>query len=196
MSGKARIGTRMLVLLASLAIGPIVGAPAQATVVDRGAFAGSETGVADELCGIALVRDSAFSGSFQVRVNKASDRRAFFQRLNFEYRDVFTNPLNGRSLTFEGKSLTNELTATQVQGNIYAYTAIEAGQPFTVRDAAGNVVLRDRGVIRHRVFFDTLGDSTPGGITLDDTTVGVTGPHPGLDQSEEDFCAMVEALVG
>jgi len=196
MSRTARIGTSMLVLFASLAIGPIAGAPAQATVVDRGTFAGSETGVADELCEIAVVRDSTFRGSFRIRLDKASDEQAFFQRLNFEYRDVFTNPLNGRSLTFEGKSLSNELTATQVEGNIYSFTTIEAGQPFVVRDSAGNVVLRDRGVIRHRILFDTLGDSAPGGITLEDEVVGIGGPHPGFEQSEEEFCGMVEGLIG
>jgi hypothetical protein len=170
--------------------------PAQATVVDRGTFAGSETGVADELCGIALVRDSTFSGSFRLRLDKASDGQAFFQRLNLEFRDVFTNPLNGRSLTFEGRSLINEIRATHVEGDVYAFTTIEAGQPFVVRDSAGNVVLRDRGVIRHRILFDTLGDSTPGGVTLDDQIIGVGGPHPAFDQSEDEFCAMVQALIG
>jgi hypothetical protein len=170
--------------------------PAQATVVDRGTFAGSETGVADELCGIAVVRDSTFSGSFRLRLDKASDGQAFFQRLNFEYRDVFTNPVNGRSLTFEGKSLSNELKATQVEGNIYSFTTIEAGQPFVVRDSGGNVVLRDRGVIRHRILFDTLADSAPGGITLEDEVIGIGGPHPGFEQSEEEFCGMVEGLIG
>jgi hypothetical protein len=171
-------------------------APAQATVVDRGTFSGSDTGVAEEVCGIALVRDSTFSGSFRIRVDKASDGQAFFQRLNFEYQDVFTNPLNGRSMTFEGNELSNELTATQVEGNVYEFTTIEAGQPFVVRDAAGNVVLRDRGVIRHRILFDTLGDGTPGGIQLDDTIINVGGPHPGFDMSEDEFCAMVEGLIG
>jgi hypothetical protein len=171
-------------------------APAQATVVDRGTFSGSETGVADELCGIAVVRDSTFSGSFRLRLDKASDGQAFFQRLNFQYHDTFTNPLNGRSLSAEGKSLENELKATHVEGNIYEFTTIEAGQPFVIRDGAGNVVLRDRGVIRHRILFDTLGDSAPGGITLDDQIIGIGGPHPGFEQTEEEFCAMVDTLIG
>jgi hypothetical protein len=171
-------------------------ASASATVVDRGTFAGSETGVPDNLCGIDVVRDSTFSGSFRTRVDKQSDGQAFFQHTNFESRDVFTNPLNGRTLTFESKSLINEITATQMEGNVYSFTVVEAGQPFTIRDGAGNVVLRDRGVIRHRVLFDTLGDGTPGGIQLEDVIVGVGGPHPGLDMSEEEFCATVGPLIG
>jgi hypothetical protein len=171
-------------------------APAHATVIDRGTFAGSESDVPDNLCGIDVVRDSTFSGSFRLRVDKQSGGEAFFQRLNFEYRDVFTNPANGRSLTFEGHSITNEIKATQVAGNVYEFTVVEAGQPFTVRDGAGSIVLRDRGVLRHRVLFDTLGDGTPGGITLEDEIVAVGGPHPGFDQTEEEFCAMVTSLLG
>jgi hypothetical protein len=171
-------------------------APARATVVDRGTFADSESDVPENICGIALVRDSTFSGSFRIRLDKKSDGQAFFQRLNVDYRDVFTNPLNGRSMTFSGHSLVNEIAATHVEGNVYEFTTVEAGQPFTVRDGAGNVVLRDRGMLRHHVLFDTLGDGMPGGIQLDDEIVAVGGPHPGFDQTEEEFCAMVTSLVG
>jgi hypothetical protein len=185
-------GAGALAVCAALAF---VAAPARATVVDRGTFAGSGT-VADELCGIAVVHDFAFSGDFRNRANKASDGQAFFERLNFDSRDVFTNPANGRSMSIEDHHLYNEVKARLIAGNVYEFTAIEAGQPFTVRDATGKVVLRDRGVLRHRFLFDTLGDGMPGGITLDDQIVGIGGPHPGLDQSEEEFCAMVDSLLG
>lgn len=170
-------------------------APASATVVDKGEFSFTES-VPEDLCGIAVVRDSVVSGKFRIRVDKASGGQAFFQRLNFSYEDVFTNPSNGRSITFEGHSVINELKATQVEGTVYRFTTIEAGQPFAVRDGAGRVVLRDRGVLRHSVVFDTLGDGAPGGIELENTIVAVGGPHPGFEQSEEEFCAMVETLLG
>jgi hypothetical protein len=174
----------------------VAAAPVQAEVIDRGTFVFSETNVADNVCGIDLVRDTTLSSRFRVRVDKASDGQAFFQLTRFEFTDTFTNPLNGRSMTFEGHELTNEIKATHVAGDVYEFTSIEAGQPFTVRDAAGRVVLRDRGVIRHRVVFDTLGDNKPGGVTLEESIVAVSGPHPGLEQSEDDFCAMVTELVG
>lgn len=170
--------------------------PASGTVVDRDTIGGSELGVADIICGIAVIRDSTFSGSFRVRVNKASGGQAFMARLNFRFVDTFTNPLTGRSMTFEGRLLESEIKATHVEGNEYSFTTIEAGQPFVVRDASGNVVLRDRGVIRQRLLFDTLGDGTPGGVQLDDEIIGIGGPHPGFDQSEEEFCAMVQQLLG
>ena len=76
------------------------------------------------------------------------------------------------------------------------FTTIEAGQPCVCRDSAGNIVLRDTGVIRHHVLFDTLGDGAPGGITLDDQIVAVGGPHPGLQQTDAEFCAVVTGLIG
>jgi hypothetical protein len=169
--------------------------PAQATVVDRGSFAGSET-VPDPVCGLPLTRSSTFSGSFRIRVDKQSGGQAFFQRLNIEFRDVFTNSANGKTMTFEGHSVLNEIAATPLGGNVYEFTVVEAGQPFVVRDGNGRVVLRDRGVLRHRVVFDTLGDGMPGGVTLEDEVVSVGGPHPGFDMTEEQFCAMVRVLVG
>src|SRR3954468_11628653 len=136
--GSAYIA-RVMAAGIALAFAP---APAQATVVDHGSFAGSGT-EADELCGIPVVHHFTFSASFRDRANKTSDGQAFFERLNFDSRDVFTNPANGRSMTFEDHHVYNELKATLVAGNVYQFTSIEAGQPFTVRDASGKVVLRD-----------------------------------------------------
>jgi hypothetical protein len=84
--------------------------------------------------------------------------------------------------------------ATIVDGG--KFSGSETGVPFEVRDGAGNLVLRDRGVIRHDELFDTLGDGAPGGVVIDDQIVGVGGPHPALDQTDAEFCAMVTALVG
>jgi hypothetical protein len=194
MPGLSRASLRWMSVL-GVAAWVSLGAPAAlSTVVDRGTFAGSDTGVAEDLCGIAVLRDSTFSGSFRTRADKGG--QAFFQHTNLEYRDVFRNPANGRSLSFEGKFVINEITATRVAGNVYEFTVIEAGKPFTVRDASGRVVLRESGVIRHRLVFDTLGDGTPGGVQLEDEIVAVGGPHPGLEQTEEEFCAMVDALIG
>lgn len=146
--------------------------------------------------GIAVVHDIAFSGSFRVRVDNASGGQAFFQRLTADVTDVFTNSLNGKSMSIESHELDNEIAATQVSGNVYEFTTIEAGQPCVCRDSAGNIVLRDTGVIRHHVLFDTLGDGAPGGITLDDQIVAVGGPHPGLQQTDAEFCAVVTGLIG
>jgi hypothetical protein len=169
---------------------------AQATVVDSGHFSGSELGVHEELCGLAVVHDSVFSGSFRVRMGKGSDDQAFFQRLSLKATDTFTNPVNDRSFSIENSSNLNEIKATRIAGNVFQFTMIESGQPFVLRDGAGRIVLRDRGNIRRSFTFDTLGDSAPGGIVLDETVLRVSGPHPGFDLTEEQFCDVVVGLIG
>jgi hypothetical protein len=59
----------------------------------------------------------------------------------------------------------------------------------------GNIVLRDRGAIRIAWLFDTLGDSQPGGMFLDESVVRVSGPHPGFEETF-DFCALADDLIG
>jgi hypothetical protein len=70
---------------------------------------------------------------------------------------------------------------------------IQAGQPFVVYNSDGQVVLRDRGVIRFTYLFDTLGDNEPGGVFVQDVDVRVNGPHPGFDA---DFCDIARSLIG
>jgi hypothetical protein len=44
--------------------------------------------------------------------------------------------------------------------------------------------------------FDTLGDSAPGGVFLEDpVVVRVSGPHPGFEEAF-DFCALLISLIG
>lgn len=89
----------------------------------------------------------------------------------------------------------NEITATQVDGNVYRFVSIEAGQPFVISDAAGKVVVRDRGVIRRTYPFDTLGDGTPGGVLVGDPVSVVHGPHAGL-APDFPFCEIAAQLTG
>jgi len=54
-----------------------------------------------------------------------------------------------------------------------------------IRDPDGNSLYRTRGLVVFRNLFDTLGDSAPGGTSLDFETLKVVGPHPLLDR---DIC--------
>jgi hypothetical protein len=106
---------------------------------------------------------------------------------------VLTNPETGAFMVVRGQFLFREFTARQVSGDIWEFTAHEVGQPFVVEDSDGNVVLRDRGRVTFRAVLDTLGDSQPGGILLEEEITGVHGPHPGLST---DFCAIATDLIG
>lgn len=66
---------------------------------------------------------------------------------------------------------------------MFEFVSIEAGQRFVVSDSAGNVVLRDRGVVYSTVLFDTGGDDAPGEVL--DIQTQLRGQHPGANT---DFC--------
>lgn len=89
-----------------------------------------------------------------------------------------------------------DVRATNVGGSVFEFVTHEVGQVFVVRDMDGNLVLRDRGRIAWTYLFDTLGDTEPGGVELDELDVRVSGPHPGYDISDEDYCAAVQDLIG
>ena len=85
-----------------------------------------------------------------------------------------------------------DLVRFEYQG-VRTFASIVAGQPFTIEDSSGNVVLRDRGVTKRTALFDTEGDDMPGGIELAELDFSFAGPHPGLFA---DFCAIVNDLLG
>jgi len=48
--------------------------------------------------------------------------------------------------------------------------------------------VRDRGVVRQVIQFDTLGDDVPGGEFVADVSITLNGPHPGFTF---DICAVL-----
>jgi hypothetical protein len=168
--------------------------PAGATVVDRGQYQDTFSDSYSD-CGFLVNVEGEFSGMYRMREGKHKNETAFFLLDNFSYREVHTNPETGEFFVIHGDGVFNETRAVRLSGNQFEFTSVEAGQPFVVEDSAGNVVVRDRGVIRRTIVFDTEGDDVPGGIFIEDVSVEVSGPHPGFSD-DFDFCAMVQELIG
>jgi hypothetical protein len=181
-----------LAALAVIALLVIGASPAAATVVESGFYSDTDSFSFDD-CGFTLDVESEFSGHFVVRADKGG--QAFYGKDNFSYRDVYTNPETGGWFVVRGNALFSEIKATQVSGNIYEFVAIEAGQPFVIEDSAGNVIVRDRGVIRHTALLDTLGDGEPGAEFIEETHTSVRGPHPGFAE-DFPFCEIAAELTG
>jgi len=186
------VGTAgVLTLAAALALA----LPAHAEVILHEQFADSFSDDF-ELCGIPVHTDFEFSGVTHLRVGEGDLDSAFFLLLRIRTTETITNPANGRFLVIEGNTLLHDTKATPVGGSLFRFTSIEAGQPFVLKDMMGAVLLRDRGVIRTTILFDTLGDDTPGGVTLEELDVSVAGPHPGFFMDDEAFCGLVQDLIG
>lgn len=180
-----------------LAVGSIIAlllvsaVPAGATVIERERW---DVAFADgyDFCGFPVDVEGEASGQLRIREGKGDNDSAFFLRENYRYTETHTNADTGAFLTIEGHGVFNEVSATRITGDVFEFTAIDAGQPFVVTDSAGDVVLRQRGVVRATVLFDTGGDDVPGGNLLG-LEFDVRGPHPGFGA---DFCDIITPLIG
>ena len=92
-----------------------------------------------------------------------------------------------------GSNIFNEVKAVPLGGNLFRFTAVEAGQPFRLYDSQGILLLRDSGVIRHSAVFDTEGDGTPGAVLIEEFEPSVRGPHPGF--FDETLCPVLVPLL-
>jgi hypothetical protein len=162
--------------------------PVGATVVLRDHYSEDYAFSFDD-CGFWIDVSGHVDGVAQLRVGKGDLATAFFLHDNFSFLETWTRRDTNESFTLGGNGLFQETTATHVEGTVFEFTSVLAGQPFTVWDSDGNVVLRDRGLIRQVLQFDTLGDDVPGGEFVADVSFSVHGPHPGLDL---DLCALLD----
>ena len=137
-------------------------------------------------CGFWVDVAGHAEGVALIRSGKGDKDTAFFLHDNYEFSETWTNRDSGTWITLSGNGLFQETRATHLGGTLFSFRSINAGQPFVVHDQNGDLVMRDRGVIRQEITFDTLGDDTPGGAFVADVSFEVAGPHPGLDF---DLCA-------
>jgi hypothetical protein len=159
---------------------PLAAGPVGATVTLRDHYSDDYAFSFDD-CGFWIDVSGSVHGTAQLRVGKGEFATAFFLHDNYAFLETWTRRDTGDTFTLGGNGLFQETNATHVSGTIYAFTSINAGQPFIVRDADGSVLIRARGVIRQVLEFDTLGDDVPGGEFIADVSFSVHGPHPGLD---------------
>jgi hypothetical protein len=159
----------------TLAAGPV-----GATVILRDHYS-DDYGFSFDDCGFWIDVDGHATGIAQIRVGKGDLTSAFFLHDNYAFSETWTRRDTGDTFTVRGNGLFQETTATHVEGTVFEFTSINAGQPFTAWDSDGNLIFRDRGVIRQVLQFDTLGDDVPGGEFVADISFSVHGPHPGLE---------------
>jgi hypothetical protein len=182
------LGVLLATAVASLAVVPV----AQGAIFERFRFVDDPYSFETEICGIDVLVEGTASGHGRIRTGKGKAATAFFENVNFSYSETWT-AANGRFVTVTGNAIFHEVKAVPLGDNQFRFTAIEAGQPFRLYDPEGNLLLRDRGVIRHSAIFDTLGDATPGGVLIEEFEPSVRGPHPGFD--DETLCPVLVPLL-
>jgi hypothetical protein len=189
----------------SLALGAVLAAawagPAQAELYEHSVESGTGSDTFAE-CGKQLRSDSVYSAKSVTRTGKHDLATAFFGHFQVDFVDTITNLANGKYYTIEGHSMSKDTKAVPQGGTLFVFDTIEVGQPFTVTDMSGRVRIRERGQLRFTYLFDTGGNDgpdgnpAPGGITLEDLSVKVAGPHAGFEMTEAEWCALQDDMIG
>ena len=187
-----RPGVARLVLSVAVTLLVFGAIPAGATIYERGRINDQYMRDYND-CGFPVHVEGTATGQYRLRTGKGKTASAFFSRVTVRFREVHTNTATNEWFVLRGHNVFNEVKARRVDGNVFRFTAVEAGQPFVVENSAGEVVYRDRGAIRYTILFDTLGDAVPGGELIEEVDVRVSGPHPGFDT---EFCDIVTELIG
>ena len=167
----------------ALVIGLLTPGVAQAAApFDHFRYSGTDSFTATD-CGLDVAVQVEFRGVVTIRTVNDSDGQAFLAHDNYESTETITH--DGNQLVLHGNGVFHEQRGRHVEGTIWAFEFIDAGT-FTMLDADGNRLLRDRGVIKIRTVVDTLGDSQPGGILLSEELLALHGPHA----DESTFCTL------
>lgn len=187
----AAAGGAVLVLVAT----PLP-AEAKAPVVrDGDSFAGSFA--EPDFCGMPA--QISFSGTYRDVVRPVpGSTEAFYLHNSYTVNETIV--VGDTTFTTSRRGRFIEQHATLVRGSVYRFDFQEAGT-FVLRSADGTVLLRETGVFKGSVNFDTavLPDGSPsvgepGGSEVPGTFLE-RGRH-GRTFTEEEFCAAIEAELG
>jgi hypothetical protein len=143
-----------------------------------------------EDCGWTVNVDGEFNGDFFVRVGKGEFETAFYGHNNFDWTETHVRESDGATIVLSANLLFQETKAAHVEGTIYTFTSVTAGQFIVIRDASGKIIGRDRGNITETLTFDTLGDDTPGGAFIEQVSIRFNGQYP---SEFIDYCALFDA---
>jgi hypothetical protein len=178
-------------LAIALAVTGATAAAAPASVVEKGRFEDDPYGFSYD-CGFPVEVTGVASGHFRLREGSGDDATAFFSLDRISFREIHTNPETGEWFSLSGHFTNNEVSATRVEGSLFEFRSIKAGQLAVIEDSDGNLVARNRGVLRSTILFDTGGDDQPGGTFVDLVDLRLAGQHPTFDR----LCDVASELIG
>jgi len=169
----------------------VAAAAAQAAVVEKGRFVDESYGFSYN-CGFPVEVTGVATGNFRLREGTGDDASAFFSLDRISFREIHTNTQTGAWFSVSGHFANNEVSATRVEGSLFTFKIIKAGPVAVIEDSDGNLVSRDRGVMRQTILFDTGGDQEPGGEFVDLVDLRFGGPHSTFDRR----CDVASQLIG
>ena len=178
-------------LAIAVALTSVGAATAPAAVVEKGQLVNEPYGFSYD-CGFPVEVTGVASGNFRLREGAGDDATAFFSLERISFREIHTNPQTGEWFSLSGHFANNEVSATRVEGSLFEFRIIKAGQVAVIKDSDGALFARDRGVVRRTILFDTDGDQEPGGELVEVVELHLAGPHPTFDR----LCDVASELIG
>lgn len=166
-------------------------APAAAQPYENIRYGGSETSVYKD-CGTKIHEELEWSGHSLVREVRESDGQAYYGHNNYWFSSVVTNLKTDKSIIFSGRGTFRETKATHVEGTVWEFEWLEAGQPLQITDLDGNVLAFERGVVKGSTVFDTLGDGQPGGEIVSEVEPVF---HGKFETGDLGFCDFVKLYL-
>ena len=178
---KATTTAASVLAAVSLALSSVALDPAAANAAGGPQVVTDTYGRQNVECGYPIDIAGTFTSSALTRIRSPKDPTTFFDHELFSFREVWTNTATGAWFVIRGQWLSADLAAKHIEGNVYEYISMQAGQPFVIEDSTGRVIARERGVIRFRVQWDTGGDTDPAREFVNFLGLELKGPHPGFD---------------
>ena len=171
-----------------VALGLSLPMAAQAAPLEREHYSGSDSFDFDD-CGFVVHAEVTFEGVFMLKAPRGNGAPPYLFD-NYETHEVLT--ANGRTLTIDHQGMYKDLRISLVEGTVYQFVTMEAGQPFVMRDEDGAIIFRDRGVLKATFQVDTLGDTDlDNDVFIEDSfeLLADHGRHPGF---YVDFCEVID----
>lgn len=190
-----RFQRRATAVLAAVAVAVAAAVPAESAVRDRFQTRDEPYSFTTDECGFPIAVEGSFSSMGVIREGTGEDDGAFPVINRFGLSETHTNVETGEWFTITAKATFVEISATRVDGPIFEFEFVEAGQPFVVRDSDGNLVARNRGSVHASYLFDTGGDDEPGGEEVPGSleVIRIAGPHPSF---KTEYCEIASGLIG
>ena len=169
-------------ILLALALVPlIVGMPtASGAPLERENYSFTDGFDFDD-CGFSIHDEVTGKGTFILKAPRTPDGPPYYMD-NYEVHETLT--ANHRTLYVDHQGLYKDLHITLVEDTVYRFVSMESGRPFTVTDESGNILIRDRGLLRTTFLIDTLGDTDlENDVYIEDSLelLAEHGSHPGYD---------------
>jgi hypothetical protein len=166
---------------------------AGASLLDHEHYSGTDS-YTQQMCGRTFSVVDSFSGQFALRMK--GNQPIPYLTNNYRFRSV--QRTGGDGFVIEARGIFKDLHITHVRGTIYRFVVIEAGRPFMVRSLDGDLIVKDRGLLKSTFMVDTKGDAN---LDNDEFVEGSfallkdAGSHPGFYYDLAAFCDVVEEAL-